>query len=98
MAEQIKMNYAMMEEMAQAFGSGAQVLESALAEVLNIASSLESGGLLGDTGDALAEASRVQLANVITRLKDKFEELRSDVLAAKDDMQSSDSTSSGLFN
>lgn len=98
MAEQIKMNYSMMEDMAQAFGSGAQVLESTLAEVMNIATSFESGGLLGDTGDALTEASRVHLANVISRLRDKFEELRSDIMAAKDDMQSSDSTSSGLFN
>lgn len=97
MAERIKMNFDMMEEMAQAFGDGAQTLESTLSEINSIAGMLEDGGLLGEAGDAFASACRGPLAGSISRLKDTFDEMRSDVIAAADEMRSADSSSKGYY-
>ena len=97
MADQIKMNYPMMEDMAHAFSNGAEVLEMALSEVIKIASSLEDGGLVGDAGDTLGEACRGPLANAIVGLKEKLEEMQSDVIAAKEAMQTSDTTSKSFY-
>jgi WXG100 family type VII secretion target len=98
MAEKIKMNFGMMEEMAQAFSDGAQVLESTVTEVNNIAAMLENDGLIGQAGEALSDACRTQLAGSITRLKDKFEELQKDINSAMDEMRSADSSARGRYN
>jgi WXG100 family type VII secretion target len=98
MAEQIRMNFGMMEEMAQAFGDGAQTLESTLSEVNNIAKMLEDGGLLGEAGDAFASACRGSLAGSISRLQKTFEDMRNDVIAAKEEMESADSSSKGYYS
>ena len=98
MAEQIKMNFAMMEDMAQAFGDGAQTLETTLSEINNIAGMLEDGGLLGEAGDAFASACRGSLAGSVSRLKDTFDEMRNDIIAAKEEMESADSSSKGYYS
>jgi WXG100 family type VII secretion target len=97
MAERIKMDFAMMDEMAQAFGEGAQVLESIHTEVNNIATLLEDDGLLGQAGEAFSTACRGPLAQSITRLKDKFEELQGDINTAKDEMAQADASVRGQY-
>jgi uncharacterized protein YukE len=87
MAEQIKMNFAMMEEMAEAFDIEAQTLEAITADVNDIASMLEDGALIGQAGEALSTACRGPLAGSLTRLQEKFLEA----------MQSAETTASGYY-
>ena len=98
MAERIKMNFGMMEDMAQAFSAGAQVLESTVTEVNNIAAMLEDDGLIGQAGEALSEACRNQLAGSITRLQEKFVEMQQDINGAMEEMRSADSSTTGRYN
>lgn len=98
MADIIKMEYGRMEEMAQAFGQGAQQLDSTISEMNNIAQMMENGGLIGDAGDAFTDAIRGALIPAIQRLNDKFLELQRDVLDAMRDMQQADQDSSRLYN
>lgn len=97
MTEIIKMNFAMMDDMAIAFKDGSQVLENVLSEVNQIVSILEDGALLGEAGDQFASACRGPLASSVNRLKDKFEELQSDVIAAKEEMEAADREAGGLY-
>lgn len=98
MADIIKMDYGQMEEMAQAFSQGAQTLEALTAEVNQIASMLENGGLRGEAGDAFSEALRNVLNPAVQRLHDKFLELQGDIMGALDDMRSADQDTTRLYN
>jgi len=95
--EVIKMNYPLMQEMAQIFQQGAQQLEQTNSEMQNVASTLEDGALLGDGGDAFSDAIRSVLAPAITRLTEKYTELQQDILKAMQDMQQSDNMTERMY-
>lgn len=94
MAE-IKMDYELMAEMKEAFQRGAEDLDDSLHQVGNLAEMLESGGLIGEGGEAFSDALRGVLSNKIKMIRDKFEELARDIQHAVESMQDADSTSSG---
>ena len=97
MSEQIKMDYALMDDMARVFGEGAQTLESVGKQVGSIAQELQDGGLLGQAGEAFVDALSTRLAPAIARLQDKLTELKQDIVAAKQDMADADSTAVGYY-
>jgi WXG100 family type VII secretion target len=97
MADQIKMNFGMMEDMARVFAEGAQTLESVGTEVGNIAKALQDGALLGDAGEAFADACSGPLASSVDRIREKLLELKGDIEGAAQDMQDADSTTVGYY-
>jgi WXG100 family type VII secretion target len=90
MADQIKMDFKMMEAMAKAFGDGMQTLEDVLSEVSGIASMLKEGALIGDAGEAFITACREPLSRSISGLRDKFEELQKDINSAVEEMRAAE--------
>ena len=97
MAEKIKMDFNMMDEMGQAFVDGAQALESVLGGVKNIAAMLDDDGLLGQAGEAFSSACTGPLSQSVTSLKRKLEELEDDVRMAVAEMMDADLTAMGHY-
>jgi WXG100 family type VII secretion target len=95
---EIKLNYAMAEEMAQTFNQGAEQLQDTMLEIQSLANMLDSGALKGRGGTAFVEAIRNKLSPAITRLTEKFQELEGDVKAAIEAMREADSTAQSGFN
>lgn len=97
MAERIRMNFPMMEEMARTFGEGANVLEDAQAGVSQIVQLLEDETLLGRAGDSLVEACNGKLSPAIARLREKLVELAHDIKGARDSMLEADKSAESLY-
>jgi uncharacterized protein YukE len=98
MAEQIKMNFDMMEDMAQAFSQGARALSEVTKEVVSIAAMLDDGTLVGAAGERLSEGLRGPLARSIGRLEDKFQELVGDLHQAMAEMRQAEASAKGLYH
>lgn len=97
MPEKIKMEYPLMQKMAQTFNEGSQQLQQINQAMKQIAEMLDSEALKGDGGAAFSDAIRGPLSGAIGRLDNKFKELRSDILGAMQDMMGADSDSKGMF-
>ncbi|MCB9453081.1 MAG: hypothetical protein H6672_16720 [Anaerolineaceae bacterium] len=74
-----RIDYVMMEEMSRLFNEAARQIEEMNGEMVQIANTLESGALLGETGESFAQALRVDLANSLGLLQQKMEELVGDI-------------------
>jgi WXG100 family type VII secretion target len=98
MSDIIKMEYALMDDMSKTFSQSVEMLQDTSQQMQEIASKLEDGALLGRGGDAFSDAIRSKLCPAISRLVEKYEELAKDVKDAKQDMQSADQDSAGLYN
>ncbi|HRW06764.1 MAG: WXG100 family type VII secretion target [Caldilineaceae bacterium] len=97
MADKIKLDYRLAEEMIKTFHKGHQQLQQTATEMQNVANLLESGALLGRGGDAFKDAVRSKLIKSINNLNAKFKELEGDVHKAVQYMQQADRESSGKF-
>lgn len=97
MSDIIKMNYPLMQEMAQAFAQGTDTLETTVSEMNAIANLLAEGALLGMGGASFEDATRGTLIAVLQRLQEKFVELQGDVTEAMGDMQSADSDTTRFY-
>ncbi len=75
----IKMNYPMVERMAQTMKRSDKTLERCIDEMNKIISTLEQGGLRGDAGAAFAQTMRQSLIPSIQRLRAKSEEENKDL-------------------
>jgi WXG100 family type VII secretion target len=95
---EIKLNYAMAEEMAQTFKQGTEQLQDTMLEMQSLANLLEGGALKGRGGTAFVEAIRNKLSPALTRLTEKFQELEGDVKAAIEAMREADSQAESGFN
>lgn len=95
--DEIRVVYESMEEMCQTFNQGVEQLQDTNQEVQSLASMMEDGALLGRGGDAFVDAIRGKLTPAISRLTEKFEELRDDVQAAKQYAEEADKRSKGMF-
>lgn len=96
MADEIKLNYPMAEEMIQSFKAGAQQIQETIQEMLTIAGMMEDGGLRGRTGQLYVEALRNQFVPALNRLNNKFDELADDVQKAIDFMKEADAQSAQI--
>jgi WXG100 family type VII secretion target len=79
MADEIKLNYPLMEEMTATFRQAGEKLEELLQDMQGVASTLEDGALVGRGGSAFTEAIRDKLCPAITRLAEKMQEMDQDV-------------------
>lgn len=93
MADEIKLNYPMAEEMVKAFNESAQQIQETVQEMLTISGMLEDGGLRGRAGQLFVEALRNQFVPALSRLNNKFDELSGDVQKAIDFMKAADAES-----
>jgi uncharacterized protein YukE len=97
MADELKMDYAMMDSMRQSFLNGADMLEDVRKAILQISEAAEEGALVGDGGDAFVEALNYNLASSVSDLFLKFRELADDIEGAVEDMRSADESSAGTM-
>ncbi len=72
------------EAMKGAFRSANNELNDVMGEVDRLAGVLEAGGLLGATGDEMADVLGNTLANKISLLAGKMDEMRGDVQRARE--------------
>jgi len=93
----VRIDYDMMVDMAQAFRQASQQLEDTLREMQNIATTLENGALLGRAGDSLTEGIRGRLCPAIDRLREKNDELTRDIYGAISDFRGADFDAESLF-
>lgn len=92
MADIIKMNVPLMEEMAQMFRQASDTLDTTLSEVGSIAQLLADGALLGQGGDNFEQSCRVTLTQTIQQFQAKINELEQDIRANIEIFQSTDKT------
>lgn len=97
MADVIKLNKPMAQEMAQSFDQGAEHLQDIMQEMHSIANTMEEGALLGRTGAAFTEALRDTLCGRISRLVDKFNEMAGDVRKAIELMEKAEQENKDRF-
>jgi len=89
MPDIIRMDFAYMDELSQAYGDAAQALESARTEMQSIVKLIEDGTLIGAAGEALSQSFQ-EMSGAMQRLGDKAAELKQDILEAKQYMERSD--------
>lgn len=97
MADIIKMDYAMMEEMASAFQASSDQLGESLTQVKNIAGLLEEGALLGVAGQAFSESCTGTLTSALTTIQAKMDEMKQDIETSMSAQRSTSSTVSGYY-
>lgn len=93
MADEIKLNYPMAEEMIKAFKEAGEQIQDTIKEVLAIAQSLEDGALRGRAGEVFVDGLRNQFVPALGRLNGKFDELADDVAQAVEYMKAADAES-----
>ncbi len=93
----VRMDFDMVRDMVNTFEACSRQMDSTIASVEKIASTLEAGALLGLAGDAFSDALRARLTNRLERLRDKFEELARDVDAARAFLEEADDTAASRF-
>jgi WXG100 family type VII secretion target len=97
MAEVIKLNYPAMQEMSQQCLQVAERLGQTGQFARQIANQLQAGAMVGDAGEAFANALTSSLVVKIQRLSEKFQEISRDIQGAIQDMQSQDQQAGGRF-
>lgn len=97
MSDEIKVDYALMDEMSATFGRAVAQLEETMQEMISIAATLEDGALLGRGGQAFSELMRGNVVTTLTKLIAKHQELAEDVRKAKEFAQEADATAKGYF-
>lgn len=92
MADQIRVNYEALEDMAQTcIASSKRLQENTAKMVQKAAQDMQGGTLTGDVGEAFSSALNGPLTASINKLGQKLEEVAKDIRAAISDMKSADS-------
>jgi len=97
MADKIKIDYQLADEMVKTFQQGSEQLQQTLREMQGIASTMEGGALLGNGGNAFTDAIRTKLCPAIDKLNQKFLEMAKDVEFAANKMREADERSGKMF-
>jgi uncharacterized protein YukE len=82
MKADVQMDYGDMEDMKKIFSDSAKALEDLNSQVKTWSSTLNDGVLLGDAGEALANAFNTRLSSKIQALIEKLKELEGDIAGA----------------
>lgn len=98
MQNNVQMEYGSMEEMKRVFADGGKSLEDLNSQVKQWATMVNDGVLLGDAGEALAEAFVTRLSPKIQMLAEKMKELEGDIAKAVDDFQAAEKKAAGMFS
>jgi len=98
MAEKIRVNYQALQEMAQLCSKTAQFLEeSTVKKATNAGQQMANGALVGEVGEAMADALRGPFSSSVKKLGAKFEEISRDIRMAIRDMRAADRDAAGQF-
>lgn len=97
MSDKIKLNYPAMREMSDQCKNTAQRLQETVSLGQKLAQELQNGALVGDSGEAFANALLSSFVPAVNRLSQKFNEVSRDIQAAIADMQAQDKGAGGLF-
>lgn len=93
----LQMDYDALEDMARTFRASAQQLDELTMVMMGVAAQMEDGALIGETGDEFINALRGQLTPSVNRLRDKFNELESDLMNAVAVMRDGVDTATSRF-
>ncbi|MGB1253651.1 MAG: hypothetical protein ACPG8W_23775 [Candidatus Promineifilaceae bacterium] len=96
MADIIKMNYPLMEEMALGFHQARETMDTSMVEMRQVAQLLADGALLGSAGQNFEQSVSTTLISTLQRLQYKFHELECDIQAAIQGMRGADSDVEGF--
>lgn len=97
MAEQIRVNYEALEDMAALCQKNAENLETTLSRIKEIANGMTTEALVGDVGMAFSEALLGPFSNSIQKLSDKFTDVSKDIRDAMEDMRQADEIAKSGF-
>lgn len=96
-SDKIKMNYAAMDEMAAHCQKVAERLLQTVELGKKVASEMNNGALVGETGSTFAAALSGPFATAIGKLSAKFGEEAEDIKKAIEDMKKADSSAGAQF-
>lgn len=96
MADQIRTNYAALEDMAKQCDTVANRLSQTAGMAQKIVGQMQNGALVGKHGDIYTQAMGLFFTKVM-RLSEKYREIASDIRNAAADMQRADSTAGQKF-
>lgn len=96
MADQIRVNYAALEDMSKHCQKVAVELQQTATAANKIAAQMQNGALVGKPGDAFVQAL-AQLSARTMKLSGKFVEVSNDIKQAMADMQAADSAAANKF-
>jgi WXG100 family type VII secretion target len=91
----VQLDYEMMDQAAKLFNSGAQQLGETRQAMNQLAQAMRDGVLLGEGGDAFAEALQEILGPRLDKLQEKFDELKGDILFAVAEFKKQDESGAG---
>jgi len=97
MSDKIKLNYPQMEEMAKHLEDVKQRLQQTIQLAKTSAQVMQGGALVGDAGEAFANALNTAFIPGVTKLSDKFGEVSNDIKTAISDMKSADKQAGSAF-
>ncbi len=96
MADQIRVNYPALEDMAKHCSMVSERLAQTAAIAQKIAGQMQNGALVGEPGEVYVQALGVFFQRV-TKLSNKFNEVSNDIKQAMSDMQQADSAAGNNF-
>lgn len=97
MSDEIKVDYAKLEEMATHCGKVAEALRQTVEKAKKAGGEMTNGALIGTVGDTFNAALTGPFAKSVTQLADKFDEVKDDIKRAMDDMRKADGTAGSAF-
>jgi WXG100 family type VII secretion target len=97
MADKIRLNYPQMEEMAQHLKMVQQRLLQTTRLARSAAQEMQGGAMVGDAGEAFANALNTAFVPAVTKLSQKFGEVSDDIKKAISDMQAADKRAGSAF-
>lgn len=89
--------YADLEAMKQHCLETARRLQDTVKMAQAVAKQMNDGALIGDAGEAFANALNGPFTNSVNRLSDKFDEVASDIQGAIDDMKQADGKAASVM-
>ena len=98
MPTDFRLDFDQVTDMQQEFLRGANQLDDTLSALQDIANRLNDGALIGQGGDAFYSAIMDVLYVRVSNMRDKLNEMATDLQAAMDFASGADTTSAGRFN
>lgn len=96
MADQIRVNYPALEDMANHCQKVSDRLQQTAANAQKIAGQMQNGALLGPPGEVYVQALNL-FYNRVMKLSGKFSEVSNDIRQAMNDMRQADNQAGGNF-
>ncbi len=97
MADKIRLNYPQMQEMVRHMKAVEQRLMQTVQLARKAAQEMQGGAMVGDAGEAFANALNTAFVPAVTKLSQKFGEEAEDINQAMREMQDEDKKAGSAF-